>query len=242
MAPHPTDKNWETLARTDPLWAIYVKPGTRGGGWDLDAFLATGRAEVDQVLGRLDELSPRTGRAEALDFGCGIGRLSLALADHFRHVTGVDAAPTMIDQARELAGDRCSFVLNRTSDLSGFDDDSVDVAYSSLVLQHLPRGRALAYLRELMRVTRPDGCVIAQVASSPDWSPKGIAFRFAPPALISWGQRTLLGYPAPMLMTALPDRVIRRAVTSADGTVLAAEEDSSYGGHWRHVRYFIRPS
>jgi SAM-dependent methyltransferase len=241
MAPYSTDKDWETLAREDPLWAIYVKPGTRGGKWDLDTFLATGRTEVEHVLGRLERLSPGFRRAEAIDFGCGVGRLSLALADHFDQVTGIDAAPTMVEKARELAGDRCTFVLNQSLDLAGFGTDSVDVAYSSLVLQHLPREHALGYLRELMRVTRPDGCAIVQVANRPDWSPKGIVFRFAPRAVINWGQRTLLGYPAAMLMTRLPDRVVRRTVTESGGTVLAAEKDASYGGHWHHMRYYIRP-
>lgn len=237
-----TDDDWETLGRVDPLWAVYVAPGTERGGWDIDAFLATGRAEVDRVITRLDAVAPSVPRGRVLDFGCGVGRLSLALAAHFDEVVGVDVSPAMLEGAREIAGERCTFVLDQSDDLTSVGSNTMDVSYSSLVLQHLPRDRALGYLRELIRVTRPGGCIIAQVASRPDWSLKGMVFRFAPTRLIGWGQRHLLGYPAPMLMTALPDRAIRHTVTKAGATILAAEEDLSYGGHWTYMRYFIRPN
>ena len=41
-------------------------------------------------------------RALALDFGCGAGRLSRALAAHFEHVVGVDVSASMIETARAL--------------------------------------------------------------------------------------------------------------------------------------------
>ena len=241
MRPRSTTSDWETLGREDPLWAVFVTPGARGGRWDLKAFLATGRAEVNHALDRLADLSPSTGRTHVLDFGCGVGRLSLALADHFERVTGVDAAAAMLERAKEITGDRCTFVLNQAADLSFMKDGTVDVAYSSLVLQHLPRDHALGYLREMLRVTRSDGCVVVQVADRPDWSVKGVIYRFAPRPLISWAQRRLFGYPAPMLMTPLPDRLVRTTVAAAGGSVLAAEPDESYGGHWRCVRYYLRP-
>jgi SAM-dependent methyltransferase len=237
-----TDDAWETLGRLDPLWAVYVTEGAERGGWDVDEFLATGKAEVDRVLARLDALAPSVPRGRALDFGCGVGRLSAALAAHFEEVLGVDVAPAMLAKARELVGDRCTFALNRSTDLAIFETDSVDVSYSSLVLQHLPREQALRYLSELIRVTRPDGCLIVQVASRPHWSPKGVIFRVAPPPVVSWGQRRLLGYPAPMLMTPLRPRTMHRAVVRAGGTILASDLDTTYGGHWKCVRYFIKPN
>jgi SAM-dependent methyltransferase len=237
-----TNDDWETLGREDPLWAVYVAPGRRDGGWDMRAFLDTGRTEVERVLSRVRELVPVAGREHALDFGCGVGRLSLPLSTHFAHVTGVDSSPSMLARAREIAGHRCEFALNRAPDLARFGDASVDLAYSSLVLQHLPRKNALLYLRELLRITRPTGCVVVQVASRPDWSVKGVAFRFAPPGLTGWAQRRLLHYPAPMRMTALSDRAVRTAVNAAGGTVLAVESDPSYGGHWQYARYYVAPS
>jgi SAM-dependent methyltransferase len=236
-------RDWETLAREDPLWAVYVAPGVKGGKWDVAAFADSGRAEVERVLARLDGLLPALPRGEALDFGCGVGRLTAALCEHFDAVTGVDASETMIEHARrlDLSAGGATYVHNTGPDLRLFPSRSFDLVYTSLVLQHLPRDAALAYLREMLRVTKPSGCVVAQVTSEPDWSAKGMVFRFAPPRLIGWAQRRLLGYPAPMLMTALPDDLVRATVAGAGGSVLAAEADDSYGGHWRYTRYFLRP-
>ena len=80
---------------------------------------------------------------------------------------------------------------------------------SSLVLQHLPAELAAGYLGEMVRVCRPGGAVVVQVASRTDWSPKGILFRFAPRPLLRFAQQRLLRYPAPMDMNALSLR--RRA-------------------------------
>ena len=49
-------RDWTTLGEQDPLWAVYVAPGTKGGGWDIDAFFATGANEVTRSLSRAREL------------------------------------------------------------------------------------------------------------------------------------------------------------------------------------------
>lgn len=49
-------------------------------------------------------------------------------------------------------------------DLSGFEDESVDAVYASHVLEHLDMAsEALAALKELHRIVRPDGCVMISV-------------------------------------------------------------------------------
>jgi len=43
-------RDWEDLAEIDPLWAILASPETRGGRWNVDAFFASGEAEIAEVL------------------------------------------------------------------------------------------------------------------------------------------------------------------------------------------------
>ena len=52
----------------------------------------------------------------AQGFGCGVGRLTRALADHFERVVGIDVAPSMIAQARAMNREyaRCNFRVNRS--------------------------------------------------------------------------------------------------------------------------------
>jgi SAM-dependent methyltransferase len=159
-------RDWEDLARLDPLWAIASTPEKRFGGWDEEEFMASGRQKVAVLLKQLDSLGLPERRERALDFGCGVGRLALPLAEAFQSVTGVDIAPAMIEQARERAVDlpRTRFVLNERDDLAVLAGERFDLVYTGLVLQHLPsRASALRYLSELARLVAPGGVLVAQV-------------------------------------------------------------------------------
>lgn len=241
MAFEEVRRDWTRLGEHDPLWAVYVTPGTRGGRWDVEEFFATGRTEVARSLEHLASLGLGTRRTKALDFGAGVGRLSAALAEHFDHVVGVDVSPTMLDEARRLdrSEGKVEFVLNDAVDLSFVPDAEVDLVYSSLVLQHLPRELAYGYLREFLRVLRPDGAAVIQVVSRPNMSIKGLIARLAPFRLIAWGQTRLLRYPAPMRMTLMPPKAVRRALEGTGAVVVDAVRDDSYGSHWECVRYYL---
>jgi SAM-dependent methyltransferase len=233
-------QDWTRLGAEDPLWAVYVAPGTRGGKWDVEEFLATGRREVDAALAEAAALGLRPGGGRALDFGCGVGRLSAALARHVDEVIGVDIAPTMLEQARRLdrSGGRCRFVLNTTPDLAFLDDGSVDLVYSSLVLQHLPPGYARRYLAEFARVLAPGGVAVFQVVTGRTRTVKGLVSAVLPWPVQSWVQRRLFGYPAGMRMTPVAARDVDAVFAGTGVTVAGAVEDPSYGGHWRCVRFF----
>ena len=83
-------RDWEQLAEVDPLWAILAAPDARGGRWKLDEFFATGEAEIAQVLEVASGLGYPERYEQALDFGCGVGRLTNALARRFGEVIGID--------------------------------------------------------------------------------------------------------------------------------------------------------
>jgi SAM-dependent methyltransferase len=233
-------RDWERLGAEDPLWAVLMMPGTRHGGWSLDDFLRTGRVEVDDALRHLRSLTRLRRLRRALDFGSGAGRTTQALTDHVDEVVGVDAARSMVELARRIdqTDGRCEFVQNVHDDLSIFDDESFDLVYSSLVLQHLPPDSARVFLGELVRVLRPGGALVVQLATTPTASVKGLLFRFAPRPLLRFGQRMLLRYPAPMRMHGMAAGVVEDIVDRHDGKVLDRIEDPSYGGHWTYHRYF----
>jgi SAM-dependent methyltransferase len=157
---------WEAIAHGEDVFnAIFGWPDKPDQ--TVDAFLASGEAEIE---GRLREAGERwqlpRWRRHALDFGCGAGRLTQALASHFEHAVGVDVAPGMLETARGLnrKGDRCEFVLNDEPDLRRFPDDSFDMVYSVLVLQHLPSDLQRRYAAELARVLVPGGLLVFQAA------------------------------------------------------------------------------
>lgn len=231
-------RDWTKLGEDDPLWAVLIKPGTRRGQWDVDEFLATGRAEIDESMAHLRELGALPRLDRVLDFGSGAGRLSQGLAAHAGSVTGVDISAPMIETARRLdRTDNCEFVLNQQADLSIFEDESFDLVYSSLVLQHMPLAVGLGFLREMCRVLRPDGALVVQVATTPTRSFKGMVFKYAPKPMLRWAQTRLLGYPAPMRMQAIFDEVFAETV-SGTMTMRNTVADDTYGGHWVYHRHY----
>jgi SAM-dependent methyltransferase len=152
--------DWEDLAELDPEWAIASTPGSRYGGWDEDAFLERGERAVAKVMAAGERLARPVGRASALDFGCGLGRLTRALAARFGEVVGVDISERMITGARRLheSVPNASFIVNAEPHLEVFPSDRFDLVYAKLVLGHQPTvAVALDYVGELVRVLRPGG-------------------------------------------------------------------------------------
>jgi SAM-dependent methyltransferase len=162
-------RNWDEWGRRDPYWAIISRPDRRGNRWDLDEFLRTGIDEIDALYARLQELGVAVRPGRALDFGCGVGRLTQALARTFAECDGVDIAPSMIERAHELNrfGDRCRYHVNDRDDLALFDDGVFDLVYSDIVLQHIAPEFSAKYVREFARVLAPGGILVFQLPSHP---------------------------------------------------------------------------
>jgi SAM-dependent methyltransferase len=101
-----------------------------------------------------------------LDVGCGPGTITADLAELVGptgHVTGVDAAAPILDQARTTAAERgLTHTDFTTADVHAlaFPDGSFDVVHAHQVLQHV--GDPVTALREMRRVCRPGGIVAAR--------------------------------------------------------------------------------
>ena len=234
-------RDWTKLGLDDPLWAVCVDPDRRGGRWDVAQFMASGQAEIAAALKRLDQLGIGPARSAALDFGCGVGRLTAALSDYFDSVTGVDISLSMLDRARSLLAElpACRVVHNARPDLRLFPDASFDLVYSSLVLQHMPRALACAYLAEFVRVTRPGGAVVILVPDAHKPTPGGAVYALAPPRFTGLIQQRIFRYPAPMRMTTLPARRVRREVERCGARLVSSDPRSGVGQHWRMKCHFI---
>ena len=72
-------QQWEELAHLDPLWSILSQPDRQHGAWEITEFFHSGEEWIDGVMEGISPLGHPRQRERALDFGCGVGRLTRAL-------------------------------------------------------------------------------------------------------------------------------------------------------------------
>jgi SAM-dependent methyltransferase len=160
-------RHWERLGRQDPFWAVLTDPSKRHGAWDLEQFYRSGVDELAAVLQHGQRLGLTFARDRALDFGCGAGRMTQAMAASFERADGVDISASMLETARQHNRfvDRCVYSLNREPNLALFADATFSFVFTTLVLQHMDPRYAKAYIREFVRVLKPGGLLVFQVPS-----------------------------------------------------------------------------
>ncbi|HUU42474.1 MAG TPA: class I SAM-dependent methyltransferase [Planctomycetota bacterium] len=238
--------SWEYLASRDPLWAILSRPEKKGGKWKEEEFFELGRREAATTIEYLERLNVLKVRARALDFGCGVGRMTQGLCQYFREVVGVDIAKTMIALADRYNAcpDRCSYVVNTREDLP-FENDTFDFVYTALVLQHIPPPSGRKYIAEFLRVLRPGGIALFQ-------APSELRKEHASPGP---PEASAVPSPAPepptspdpddhlekhILMYAIPRGEVEAVCTQAHGTLLDIAPDDWAGVEWVGYRYCVR--
>ncbi len=161
--------HWDAFGRTDPLFAILTLEGKEGHRWNQDEFFASGRKEIGDLMNHVDSMNVPVPRQKALDFGCGVGRLTQSLGDHFSEVCGLDIAPSMIQLANKYNrhGDKCRYYVNQKDDLKAFDDDDFDLIYSNITLQHMAPRYSQNYIQEFLRILSPKGLLVFQLPDAP---------------------------------------------------------------------------
>ena len=193
---------WDRFAATDPLWAVLSFPEKRGGRWPLQEFMKTGEREIALLFQQFAELQLPLPSKRALDFGCGVGRLSQAFARRMDHVVGADLSRVMIDLARSLDRypDRVEYICTADTGLDTLASRSFDCIYSNIVLQHVDAALSVRYLREFFRLITPKGLIVfqlpshrdsgtrAEITPMPDAAYKAsVVFAAAPPAIVRAG-------------------------------------------------------
>lgn len=155
-----TDTDWSRLAEDEPFFGVLTSDAFLARNLTADsvqAFYDSGHAVVADTLADLRRLHPDFRPARILDFGCGVGRLALAMAPHADSVVGVDVAPRMLDRARQRALETGEEKVAFRAALRG--GDRFDWINSWIVFQHIPPARGYEILDGLLRHLVPGGMV-----------------------------------------------------------------------------------
>ena len=241
-------KNWEQLGEADPFYAILRYRSKTAGNWDLKEFFDTGTKDVEGIMSKMDSSGVLSRRPQrALDFGCGVGRLTQPLGARFEEVVGVDISSSMVGLANKLnTALNCKFLINERSDLSLFPDGHFDFILSLITLQHMQPKYVKSYLREFMRVLSRGGVAYFGI---PDRR-KGSLYGRAKDRMFGWliahryldsPYRILRHRSEPVMeMYGVKKNEITSLMKSTGGEVISIEESQDGGPNWLSYHYCIK--
>lgn len=238
-------EQWEKLGTNDPYWAVLTNPDKKGGKWNSVEFFDTGKKEIENILRKIKTLGVNINKDIALDFGCGVGRLSKALANEFQKVIAVDVSSSMLKEAQKANHDitNIEFIHNTALDLIAISEGSIDFLYSNIVLQHMPKNRQIIYIREFCRVLSSGGILAIQTPSKcnlKSW--KGWLY-FATGNnilnIIRWLKHGPFGI---MEIHTLPKEVVLETLKQEDMDIIHVERYDSAGPAFKSYMYFAKKS
>lgn len=224
---------WDEWAERDPFWFML------GAEASIEGLMRSGQSEIRAFLQHAADHGLTFGRGCAIDFGCGVGRLTQALGEHFERAIGVDVSQRMVEHARKynrLDGKVFYFVVPAASTQLPFQDDSADLIYSVNTLFHIPPHRTKRYVMEFLRIMKPDGLTMFQVGRG---SALRRAVRNAVPEVVHrwrWHLRTQ-GHDGPMpsfftLTRPEIERVIGRAPVPGTLAHVQVEEGQVFPSYY----------
>jgi len=164
---------WNILAKERPWWAVltHEKYKLEDPPQEIkDEFYLSGSDSLVQVTNALKYAGRREPTSgywfeNVLDFGCGLGRISLHLANISQEVACVDQSVHMLMRAKKEVTPRLgtgrenaiNFLLSTPDLLSAVNGARYDFVHSFITLQHMVTYLQVIYLEQLCDVLRSHG-------------------------------------------------------------------------------------
>ena len=147
---------WNEKARENPYW--YVSSFGPYEGRDLAEFWASGPRIWNDLKNALG-YSPSPAHT-VVEIGCGVGRLTRAIASEVARVEAFDISEEMLTIAKQANLANAGFHRTEGASLAPVADGAADLVVAYCVFQHLPSEEILGlYLREMARVAKPGALV-----------------------------------------------------------------------------------
>jgi SAM-dependent methyltransferase len=155
-------KDWAKFGETDPYFGVLSSEANRGQILEvgkLREFYRSGQIHVYDVLRIAKEQLSFEPHGNALDFGCGVGRLTCAMAPYFEEVVGVDVSQGMLAKAKEHTKNLDLTNIRYVNSLDGYviPENHFDFVHTYIVLQHMDVRSGEAAVGQMVRGLRSGG-------------------------------------------------------------------------------------
>jgi SAM-dependent methyltransferase len=161
-----TDDHWKQWGEQDPYFAVLSdkKYRIKNFAANRKEFFESGVEYVTGILATAVRCFGQLNNQAALDFGSGVGRVAIPLAQHFKKVIGIEISDAMIREAKEnglhFAVQNVDFV--KSDDQLSLIFQDFDFINSCLVLQHLSPKRGMNIIARLLKRLNPGGVIALQ--------------------------------------------------------------------------------
>jgi SAM-dependent methyltransferase len=159
--------SWEWYGAHDPYYAIISHPKFKKSilrAEHLAGFFSAGQQHWKWVLAAVESIGGSPSPRRALDFGCGVGRILVAMAASCGEVVGVDVSESMLAEARKNCSAQgltnVEFVISKNSSLEV--DGKFDLVHSCIVFQHVPPRDGYSLVNQLLSKLSDGGVAALQ--------------------------------------------------------------------------------
>ncbi len=231
-----TGEYWQAVGREAPHWSVLTQ--TRFRPEEIDehkaAFYGSGEADAEllaAILGRHGTTPEEVGRC--VEFGCGVGRVTLALARRFPRVNACDISTAHIAVGKEEAAARRirNIGWHEATVAEPMPRGHWPLWFSRIVLQHNPPPVQAHLLRLAFRGLAGGGFAVFQLVTH------RVGYRF------SMEEYLARSGPPDMEMHVLPQDAVFRLAAEARLEVLDVREDlvvSADRSRWMSNLFVVR--
>lgn len=161
-----TINTWKTFGKEDPYYGVLSDEKYRMNNLTdkgIDEFFKTGIDYTEATLTRISQHHKADiSAASILDFGCGLGRLTIPFSKITSgSVVGIDVSPDILEKARfhakELQAENIEYILFDGKVLP--EVGQFDFINSYIVLQHIEKKIGFSLIKQLLERVKIGGLV-----------------------------------------------------------------------------------
>lgn len=213
---------WSYLGTAKPHYSVLRNEQFLPENLDksIDEFWASGEAEAAAIQRGLERLgfSGLSGKV-CVEYGCGVGRVTMGFARRFALVHGYDISSGHLELARKRADQVgvANINFHQCSEDVVEELEMCDFFYSKIVFQHNPPPVIALLIRKTLAALKPGGIAIFQVPTY------YVGYRFK---IAEW---LAVEHTKSMQMHCLPQQKIFELIAEANCQLLEVSEDDATG-------------